>query len=89
LQLYLDGSKVNAPPEALLQAAIANYGRSIASPRPPIDLSTTVVNPPRITNAGVGLRTIYASLALLLSLVVGTTFVPQLLIEEKDMKEAG
>jgi ABC-2 type transport system permease protein len=86
LQLYLDGSKVNAQTEALLQAAIANYGRSIASPQPPIDLSTTVVNPPRITNAGVELRMVYSSLALLLSLIVGTTFVPQLLIEEKEKK---
>jgi ABC-2 type transport system permease protein len=86
LQLYLNGDKVNAQTEALIQAAITNYARTLANPQPPVDLSTTVVNPPSDTKAGLELRHVYASLALLLSLTVGTTFVPQLLIEEKEKK---
>jgi ABC-2 type transport system permease protein len=86
LQLYLDGKTVNAKTEALIQAAIANYVRAITSPQPLIDLTTTVVNPSPKTNAAVELAELYAPLALLVSLVVGTTFMPQLLIEEKEKK---
>jgi ABC-2 type transport system permease protein len=86
LQLYLDGSKVNASTEALIQAAIDNYGRTLANPQPPIDLVTTVINPASTAGAGVQLRQIYVSLALLVSLIIGTSFVPQLLIEEKEKK---
>jgi ABC-2 type transport system permease protein len=86
LQLYLNGSTVNTETEALIEAAIANYGRTVANPLPPLDLSTTVINPPSETNVGLELRSFYAPLALLLSLAVGTIFVPQLLIEEKEKK---
>ncbi len=86
LRLYLNGDSLNAQTEALVQAAIANYGRALANVQPPVDLTTTVINPPSNTNAGVELQGFYAPLALLLSLAVGTTFVPQLLIEEKEKK---
>jgi ABC-2 type transport system permease protein len=86
LQLYLNGNTVNAQTEALIQAAITNYGRALANQQPPVDLTTTVINPPSNTNAEMELRGVYAPLALLLSLIVGTTFVPQLLIEEKEKK---
>jgi ABC-2 type transport system permease protein len=86
LQLYLNGSTVNAQTEALIQAAITNYGRALANVQPPVDLTTTVINPPSKTNAGAEMRGVYVPLALLVSLIVGTTFVPQLLIEEKEKK---
>jgi ABC-2 type transport system permease protein len=86
LQLYLDGKTVNAQTQALIQAAIVNYCRAIASPQPPVDLTTTVVNPSRRTNPGAEVAKVYVPLALLVSLVVGTTFMPQLLIEEKEKK---
>jgi hypothetical protein len=86
LQLYLNGNTVNAQTEALIQAAIVNYGRALANVQPPLGLTTTVQNPPSETNAAVELRGVYVPLALLLSLVVGTTFVPRLLIEEKEKK---
>jgi ABC-2 type transport system permease protein len=86
LQLYLDGKTVSALTEAQIQAAIVNYGRALANVQPPLDLTTTMINPPSETNAAVELRGVYVPLALLLSLVVGTTFVPQLLIEEKEKK---
>jgi hypothetical protein len=84
LQLFVDGSAVPPPTQALLEAAITNYGRAVASPQPPLNLMAAVVNRPAATNAGVKLAQVCTSLALLLSLVVGTTFVPQLLIEEKE-----
>ncbi|MGD0611862.1 MAG: ABC transporter permease [Anaerolineales bacterium] len=86
LQLYLDGNTVNAQTEALIQAAIANYSRTIVSPQPPVDLTTTVINPSPKINAGVALAKVYVPLALLVSLIVGTTFMPQLLIEGKEKK---
>jgi hypothetical protein len=58
----------------LVQSAIASYGRSLANAQPPVDITTTVINPPSPTNAGVELRGLYVPLALLLSLAVGTTF---------------
>jgi ABC-2 type transport system permease protein len=70
----------------LLEAAITNYGRAVASPQPLLNLMAAVVNRPAATNAGVKLAQVYTSLALLLSLVGGTTFVPQLLIEEKEKR---
>jgi ABC-2 type transport system permease protein len=45
-----------------------------------------VINPSSNTSAAVELQGLYVPLALLLSLVVGTAFVPQLLIEEKEKK---
>jgi ABC-2 type transport system permease protein len=86
LQLYLNGSTVNAQMEALIQAAINNYSRAVANPQPPVDLATAVINPPSSTNAVVEMKAFYAPLALLLSLIVGTVLVPQLLIEEKEKK---
>jgi ABC-2 type transport system permease protein len=56
LQLYLDGKTVNAQTEALIQAAIVNYGRALANVQPPLDLTMTVINPPSETNAAVELR---------------------------------
>lgn len=69
-----------------MQAAIENYSRTTAQPRPPAEITIAVINPPPSLNMGVILGKVYAPLVLLLSLVIGTTFVPQLLIEEKEKK---
>jgi ABC-2 type transport system permease protein len=86
LSLFLNGSTVNAQTEALLQAAIINYARTTANPQPPVTITTIVINPPSSTNTGVLLAQVYTPLVLLLSLIVGTTFIPTLLLEEKEKK---
>jgi ABC-2 type transport system permease protein len=86
LSLYLNGNTVSTQAEALLQSAIINYARAIASPQPPVKIDTILINPPSTQNAGVILKQIYAPIALVISLVVGITFIPMLLLEEKEKK---
>lgn len=86
LSLYINGTIVNAQTQALLQMAIINLARTIASPQPPVSIDTTVINPPSTKNAGVIFKQVYSPLALLVSLMVGITFIPQLLLEEKEKK---
>ncbi len=86
LSLYLNGTSVNPQTEALLQATIINYARSVASPQPPVKISVAMINPPTSNKAAVILGQAYTPLALLVSLMVGTTFIPLLLLEEKEKK---
>jgi ABC-2 type transport system permease protein len=86
LQLYFDGKKVNDRTQALLKAAIISYCRTLASPQSPVVLAASVVNPAPEKNVGAELGQVYGPLALLVSLIVGTTFMPQLLIDEKERK---
>lgn len=86
ISLFLNGSTVNAKTEALLQTAVINYARAIANPQPPVTITTAVINPPSSTSTGVLLAQVYTPLVLLLSLIVGTTFIPLLLLEEKEKK---
>jgi ABC-2 type transport system permease protein len=86
LSLFLNGSTVNAQTEALLQTAIINYARAIANPQPPVTITTAVINPPSSTSTGAPLAQVYTPLVLLLSLIVGTTIIPLLLLEEKAKK---
>ena len=86
LSLFLNGSTVNAQTEALLQTAIINYARTIANPQTAVTINTAVINPASSANTGVLLAQVYTPLVLLLSLTVGTTFIPLLLLEEKEKK---
>jgi ABC-2 type transport system permease protein len=86
VNLYLNGNKITAQNSLLIQAAIVNYARQVASPRVPIALSTTMINPPSQTSLGDILGSIYGATALLVSFMVGTYLMPGLLIEEKEKK---
>jgi len=86
ITLYFNGSSVNAQTRALIAAAVVNYGRARANPQPPVLLVTSVINPPASSNAGVALGEFYMPLTLLISLFIGTMFIPTLLIEEKEKK---
>jgi ABC-2 type transport system permease protein len=86
LQLYFDGKSINAQTQMLIQAAITSYSRNITNPQPPVEITTTVVNTSPTRSRSVELSKVYIPLALLVSLVIGTTFMPQLLIEEKEKK---
>ncbi|MGE5250664.1 MAG: ABC transporter permease [Bacteroidota bacterium] len=86
LSLYLNGSSVKKQAQAMLQTAIVSYARTVASPAPPVIVNPVVINPPSTEDAGVILGQIYTPIVLLLSLTVGTSFIPMLLIEEKEKK---
>ena len=44
LTLYVNRSSVASQTQALLQTAITNYARAIASPQPPVTINTVVIN---------------------------------------------
>jgi ABC-2 type transport system permease protein len=86
VSLYLNDNNLNAQDNTLIQAAIANYARQVASPQPPATLSTAIINPPSTTNFGDLMSTFYGAVTLLTSLIVGSSLMPGLLIEEKEKK---
>jgi hypothetical protein len=61
VSLYLNGTTVNTQTQELLQVAIINFARAIASPQSPVTINTTVINPPSTQNAGALLKQIYSS----------------------------
>jgi ABC-2 type transport system permease protein len=86
LTLYLKGSTVNAQTESLLQTASLNYTHTLVNPQPPITINTILINPPSSANVGVMLGQVYTPLVLLLSLTVGISFIPLMLLDEKEKK---
>jgi ABC-2 type transport system permease protein len=85
VHLYLNDSTLQVQGRNLVTAAILNYARTVAQPQPPVTLVTALVNPSS-DDAAVILTQVYVPITLLLSLIIGTTFVPQMLIEEKERK---
>lgn len=86
--LYLNGATLDAQQRATLQGVVLYYARSVATPRPPLNLVTQAINtgPPPASPPNLG--TIYSIIMLPLSLVVGLTLLPGLVIEEKVKKNA-
>ncbi len=87
LQLFLNGDSTSNQQRTLLQGAIANYSRTIASPQPPATTTVTMINPPRVVNtAAYDTNVLYSSMILLISFLAGTSLVPGMLAEEKEKK---
>ncbi|HLI71776.1 MAG TPA: ABC transporter permease [Ktedonobacteraceae bacterium] len=86
VSLYINGTNINQQQSLLLQAAITNYARQVASPQPPLQLNTAVINPPSTASTGNLSGAYYGTVSLLVSFVVGLSLVPGLLIEEKEKK---
>ena len=87
VSLYTNGSNnIDRHESALLQAAIINYARQVASPQPPLQLAAAMINPPSTSNVGDLLGTYYGAVSLVISFIVGLSLVPGLLIEEKERK---
>lgn len=86
LGLYIDGSQIDNSEHQLLLSAIIDYSRNVANPQPPVAVTDITVNPPAPTNVFQDFVHIYAIAALLSSLLVGTSLVPGLLVEEKEKK---
>lgn len=86
VNLYLNGNSLNNQNNILIQAAITSYARQIASPQPPVSLTTSFINPPSSTNIGDLLGALYGVVTLVMSFMVGLSLMPGLLIEEKEKK---
>lgn len=86
VSLFVNGSTLNAQAMVLPQAVIINYARTVAQPEAPVKVLTTTINPTKTGKAGIQLNLVYLPLTLLLSLTVGTIFIPNLLLEEKEKK---
>lgn len=86
LQVYFNGQSVTPITQALVQASITGYSRLLSNPEPPVKIQATEVNVSSFSRQGFEAGQVYVPMALLVSLVVGITFMPQLLIEEKEKK---
>jgi ABC-2 type transport system permease protein len=84
--LYFNGNNLTAQNSLLIQAAITNYARQVANPQPPVAISAAMINPPSTISVGNLMRNFYGAATLLSSLVVGSSLMPALLIEEKEKK---
>lgn len=86
VSLYFNGNNISSQTSALVENAIINYSRQVASPQPPLALSTAVVNPPATVHIEDQVNTFYEAITLMVSLTVGFSLMPGLLIEEKEKK---
>ncbi len=86
VDLFVNHDEIGPVTTGLLQAAIGNYTRTAVDPRSPVVLATALINPGSSSSNDFSFGNYYAALSLLLSLMVGTSFVPVLLIEEREKK---
>ena len=86
MSLYVNGDDVDIQQRQLLLSAVTDYARTIANPLPPADITTATINPPTPTNVGLDLGTLYVTMSVLVSFLIGTSLLPGLLVEEKEKK---
>lgn len=84
LGLYMNGDEVSNLDRQLLLRLITNYASAVVNPRP-LDVTVAMINPP-VSTPILDLSGFYIVVALLTSFIVGTSIVPNLLIEEKEKK---
>jgi ABC-2 type transport system permease protein len=87
--LYVNGSQVPDTRAQALLGYIENYTRSVANPQSPMTLSFATINPPKPgdnSTSNLNLGAFYAITAFMVSLMVGTTLMPGLMVEEKEKK---
>ena len=85
VELYLNGANITTQQNILLQATIKNYARTVATPIPPASLITATINP-QTSRSPFKVSKFYSIIVLPISLLVGLTLMPGLLIEEKEKK---
>lgn len=87
LHLFINGDVLSNQQRVLLQGAIANYSRNIASPQPPASITVATINPPKVIDTGAyDVSIMYSCTLLLISFYAGTSIVPGILAEEKERK---
>lgn len=84
LGLYINGDEVNNLDRQLLLRLITNYASAVVNPQP-LAITVATINPP-VSTPILDLSKAYIVVALLTSFIVGTSIVPNLLVEEKEKK---
>src|SRR5712691_6031076 len=86
IQLYINDNYLGDNSAKLLEHALSDYARNVASPQTPLSFAVTSVNLPATSNFAQDYTQRYAMSGLLYSLIIGIAFVPGLLVEEKEKK---
>ena len=85
--VYVNESLLSAQQGQLLLDTVILYGRRVVAKQGPANVVQVTINRPQPGQTlSKGVSAFYAVLALLASLVVGTTLMPNLLVEEKERK---
>lgn len=86
VQVYVNQNNIDIGGSQMLVYTFSDYARSLSNPQSPISVSITSINPPVVNNPIQDYTRRYAMSALLYSLTIGISFVPGLLVEEKEKK---
>lgn len=86
LNLYINRGALGGDDQQILEHALIDYARGVTSPQSPISFAVTTINQPATSNAVQDYTQRYAMAGLLYSLTIGVSFVPGLLVEEKEKK---
>jgi ABC-2 type transport system permease protein len=84
LQLYVNGSQMNAHSSQVMSNLLTAYASSVATPHP-LRLSIVTINPSSGASV-LDIGTVDITMSLLFSLLVGISLVSNLLIEEREKK---
>ncbi len=86
VQLYVNQNNLDSNGTQLLVHTLSDYARALTNPQSPINVNITSINPPVVNNYVQDYTRRYAMAGLLYSLTIGISFVPGLLVEEKEKK---
>ncbi|MEO6891059.1 MAG: ABC transporter permease [Ktedonobacteraceae bacterium] len=86
LSIFMNGDDVSTQQSQLLQQALTDYARAVASPQAPVSIAAATINPPKPNAFVTSGKGFFVMFVLLSSLMVGTSVVPGLLTEEKERK---
>jgi ABC-2 type transport system permease protein len=86
VHLYVNQNNIDINGSQLLVYTFSDYARGLTNPRAPISVSITSINPPVVSDPIQDYTRRYAMGALVYSLTIGISFVPGLLVEEKEKK---
>lgn len=84
VQVFFDENKVGKPQQKAALSLIDNYANSLINPQP-VQIVQATINPSTAADI-VNLQQFYLTAALVVSLGVGISLVPSMLIEEKEKK---
>ncbi len=86
LSLFMNGDDVSTQQGQLLQQALTDYARAIASPQAPVSIAAATINPPKPSAFATSGKGFFVMFVLIYSLIAGTSVVPGLITEEKERK---
>jgi ABC-2 type transport system permease protein len=86
LELYVAGDQVSEQQRQLLERGLSDYSRSLVNPDSPVQITAVSADPSAAVLPGNQIGAFYALLSVMTALVVGTSLVPNLLVEEKETR---